>query len=642
MDTSVRNPERVPAIHPRLLTVLAALTCVGAVVGIFLIEWFGMRFPSGIGPALNFDIVTHDWQGHGREQLFLYLGTLAVVALFGFIRLILMVPPGHRAQAWLLAAPASVALVWAAWHVGPWRTVLAMLLGAALLLQRARAGKGPLASFALLVLGAWVALHAALPLLRASSRSSSASTFVFQQEHYALTVLPALDIVTGTYQEVGYGHMPLVLGFIGRSVRLATGADLSIVRLVALSHVVAIAIALGTAWILGRRSAPPLVVLMVAAIPLNAFAVGYALGTPNLTGQRYLPALAVLLVLAVHAHRRWRDARLLGVAAGLALGTSTEVGMLALAAAAVYLLLQTGEGTPVQAMRILGTLVGSVLIGAILVRGVVALRSGTLAGNTSTAAAWLSGFGGGTMGLHPIAAVLVLVTLGTLIWMLALERPLAPRAALAAGILTAAALQWVVYANRTYVSNVWFGVLLLGLAAMALAGLESDESIPARERDRYRPASVILVMALSIMAVVPPLPGLPDVRILDCSREPVYGFCLEGPDGDAVHAAIDELEGFSRSDTAVLSSMPAVSRSMGFNADLVHNRGVFRTDIPTGVQLASRELEERGVRRVIVQTPDSTLGSVSPGATSAFLDIVAGVEGFRLVRESANWLVFER
>lgn len=323
--------------------------------------------------------------------------------------------------------------------------------------------------------------------------------------------------------------------------------------------------------------------------------------------------------------------------------------MLALAATTVYLLLQTEEPVRIEALRLMGKFLASVLVGVIVMRAVAvaqsgalqseALQSGALRGNTSTVAGWLAGHGGGTMPLHPIAAILALVTLGTLVWMLTLERPLSPRAALAAGILTAVALQWVVFANRTHVSNVWFAVLLLGLAAMALAGHEGDEGIPARERERYRPASAVLVLGLAAMAVVPPLPALPDLRSFDCSREPVFGFCLEGSDGDVILGAIQELEAFPRSDTAVLSKMPAIVRSMGFNADLVRNRGMVR---PTGVERASRELDERGVRRVIVQTPESTLGSVSPGATSAFLDVVAGAEGFQLVSESENWLVFER
>lgn len=642
MEGAVREQRRAQSGRQWLSTGLATMLGIGVVVGVLFIEWFGFRSPSGLGPTLHFDIVTYHWKGNGREQLFLYLGLVTAVGAFGLLRQIVAVPTRNLAPEWVLSVPACAALTWAALGIGLLRTLLAILIGVFLLRQRRRAADGAFSSLALILLGAWVALFAVLPLFRASLQWDSPTDFVYQQEHYATNVLPALDVFTGAYRETPKGHMSFFLGLIGRSVSMLTGAEISIVRLVAIGHVLAVVVALVTGWVLGRRSAAPLLALTLAAVPLNAFTVGYAWGTPNLTGQRYLPALAVLLVLAVHAHRRWHNVRLLGAVAGLALGTSTEVGALALAAAAVYLLLQTGEGTPVEAVKILGRFIGSVLIGAILVRGVVALRSGTFAGNTSSAAAWLSGFGGATMQLHPIAAILVLVTLGTLIWMLALERPLAPRAALAAGILAAAAIQWVVFANRTHVSNVWFAVLLLGLAVMALAGLESDEDMPVRERNRYRPASAILVVALSVMAVVPPMPGLPDVRALDCSREPVYGFCLEGSDGDAVLAAVDELEGFSRADTAVLSSMPAVSRSMGFNADLVHNRGVFRTDIPTGVQLASRELEERGVRRVIVQAPDSTLGSVSPGSTSAFLEIVEGVEGFRLVRESANWLVFER
>lgn len=639
----VVTARRLPRLHPRAAVSLGSAFAAVVVCGVVALQVIGVRHGSSFGPGLNFGIISYDWAAHGRGQLLVYLLVLGAVGLLGLARLTAVRSSSPQLPLAPILLPGFVLIAWAAVTIGPVRTGIAVSAAAALLLWPKLLWNPAVRMGAAVVLGMWLSLHVVLPAMRSFVRSLSPDSFVYYQEHYAATVLPALDVFGGAYSEIGYGHTPLILGVLQRLSGVALGGDANIVRTVALAHLLAVIVTAAAAIVLARGVAAPLLLLTVVAIPRNAFGVVYALGTPNLTGQRFLPALAGVLVLSVHASKSARDVRLIGLIAGILFGISSEIGVLVLGATAVYIMLQADEHVSRENLVTWAKLAASAIGGFLILRAGVSLHSGSTRGNTSDALRWLTGFGGVTRPVDPVAAVLVLATLGALGYLLFLRRPLEPRAALAAGILSATALYLVVFANRTHISNAWFGVVLMGLATMSLAGLMTDDGRDPVSRGRYRPAFVLLVIGLAVMAAARPLPGLPDTSSLTCTRPPVHGFCIEGEDAEAILVAIDELEVFARSETAVLSSMPTLVRSMGFNADLVHNRGIFSgPDIDTGIMLAATEIASQGVTRVIVQAPGSTLGSVSPGATGAFLEIVARVGDLELVVATKDWFVFER
>lgn len=635
-DSGVTDSD--PPTTTRLIA--RAITLIPLVAIIIMRSW-SSRNESGPTPFLNIEIIREVPPSSSPVQLLalLLLGGVGIAAaLLSRRQSFLRSEVGSSVSGALWSSLLVLPFFTQDLHSDPGRLIVALLLIAPFLLV-----PFPYPRAHLLVVGSlglmWINSAVVVPIREALVRVEKPNIFIVLQEHYAATVMSALDLEQfgATYLPVGYGNLGLIAGSL-RSLL----PDWSLVGIVGFGHALFLALLLtGLVRLQVPGRAVSLFVIAVLSLPGDPFGARMGMATPNLSGLRHLVTMFGIVILIEFVVRKNGHVLLLGLLLGALGSLSLQSGVVLVAVSSTYIFLSSAHGGSMSltSRRLAGHYAG-VCSGFIVMQ----ILSATILGAQREAVLQLADFFDGrsslVQGLHLHAAVLFIVAALLLLAAIANE-PLEPRAALVAALCAGAGVQWIPYATRMSVQKLPIVMSLLILAIAASLPREVERGGPDREGGSV-PIGRLAAVAVAVLCVFGTTPDLGFSEPSSCAgrSDLSQGFCLQGDWVDELDMMRTAVAGSSPEGTVVLSSAPLMFREMGFNARYPYNRGVFASE--SWEDFAVDELRRTSVGTVFVQAPDSILGAFNPTATEAFLTIVEEAAVFELVRADSGWLRFER
>ncbi|MGB5694277.1 MAG: hypothetical protein WBM46_01365, partial [Polyangiales bacterium] len=477
--------------------------------------------------------------------------------------------------------------------------------------------------------------------------------------HYAMTVMPGVDFAeTGSIERSNYGISTVWLTAIPFKLLpgLTGGHEASLIFVVRLYQVVAMALIGWSIYLLNRKHWPWIIALALLLTPtLDTF--GEALWYPNQAGIRYTPFLIGIIILIRQARAAKTSTAVLGLAGGTIAVLSPACGIAVAAGFGTYLaLMNMKPARPIgSALTTLGLFL-VVLVCSFALLSTLSLRFFYATPTTSPLEflrLFSSGYGGLVSKLDVFAGLLVFFGAHALIrgaWW-AERGKLKPLWAYQSAV-GAMILVWLpYYMNRMSPLNLWFEtVLLILLFAPSVPGYPSD-ALGTRDRFKvfYVATAFALLAGLGAASVGTLFHDAYDyVRLARAgcigSPSPIPGLCPQDPavaeESATILHSLGRIE--RKGDYLVLSHLSSGVRLRGFDEAFPWYEPFGEVARTRDLRMMTAWIDRSGPPHLIIDNPSSMLSASVPNRTRHMADIVKGLTQYKQVGSDPRWLYFER
>ena len=479
------------------------------------------------------------------------------------------------------------------------------------------------------------------------------------ETHYSVTVLPGFDLCCSSEENVqraNYGvAMPLLTALALKTFSFFGIPDTDLVRAVKLNQIIAAVMICILSYLANKKNYPYIIALVLGLTAFTLSNVGMAVGYPNQSGIRYIPALAALIVLVLELRRIKLRIWLLASVSALVVIMNPETGMAITVGYVVAAILkgyipQAPIASTVRTLTQFMAIFAIVLIvGSNVILGMILKdASGGLFQFVVLFA--VGNYGGMVDKPSAVAALIFLVAITIVlrsVWR-AREGTIQSTDIYEAAVGSIMLVWLMYYVNRMAEWNLWFELVLLVLMIAPRLTLNNG-CLLFRRSAQFGGLSMVVAcliggLVASSAAQFIPLAkeGIRWQRVGCNEGDNLDGKCLPWLKGTNFDSQIKALtERYSRTDTLVLSGIPAYARLRGFNEgfpwydpmEIVH-----KNDVSTIVDW----INSRGPKYVIADDPAYEIALASPEHSNQIQSYIPLLRSYREVSKESGWIVLER
>ncbi len=556
---------------------------------------------------------------------------------------------------------AGILLAWLSWPIG--KLISKHSLASSTPIQHIKRiveSKVVAASLVLIALALLWCMPLASPLV-----ISSLTELRWVESHYAATVLPGFDMVsgrsTGTIERANYGvGMPVLVAACLFTGQLFGAQEMGLVTVVKIYQLIAIVLIGAIILLQNRRYGYHIFLLVIAASSFTLSGMGMAIGIPNQSGVRYVPILAGILCFAFELRRKQPRVYVLGIIAGAVTAFSPETG-LALTAGllAASILCRFNVRSRVWSLysSLLSFCMPYVCVFVLLSLTVARpILPGLWNNGLEFLAIYGSGGYGGLVDRLSINAAMFFMLAGCTLVHLTIQvaagQRLLPQQVWQAGIATTMLIWIYYYVNRMAEWNLWFEWVLLAL--MISPSLVRIIPTGASEQNWITGgfSRTMVIYALCLLCG----------QICYSSWHTVGGFrkwltsqanCrdasnfvrdmyIEGWHSSSLPRQFRVLRRYKSVRPIVLCGFPRHVYRMGFNEGFpwydVPTEVVFKRDL----HVVGEWLDRHGPEYILAEGPESTTALVAPQHTQQIWLHLAYLRNYAEAFRHDGWVVFRR
>lgn len=483
-----------------------------------------------------------------------------------------------------------------------------------------------------------------------------ATELIAKEVHYTVTVLPGFDFIccsdVGTIERANYGlglslHSALAL----KGLSLARITDPTLVQVVKLYQIVAVALIWLLSFILNRRASPYVAVLALGMTAYSLINISDAVGAPNQSGIRYIIFLVALLVLVLEIRRAHSRVWLLASVAAITVLLSPEAGLAMTAGYIVAMILKGySPARPIAsiarvAMQFGIVFVATIAVGFMLIAGVI--KNVAAGGLLEFVSLFAGGYGG--LAARPSTTVILLFFFaagavlrgvwcargGRLTWVDVHQ----------ASVGTIMLVWLMYYMNRMHNWNLWFQLVLL---AFMIAPRLSPGSMRLLF---WRSAKQVVTYPMIIACFIGGQFGYSIYKLSSYTAEwaradytdcqIINGMCLQGVLGDQIAEKLETLRArYSPRDTLVLSRITTSVRLQGFNEGFPWYEPFGEVARNSDVDVLVDWIERRRPRYILIDDPNSLIAQAVN--YHDFADVLAHLGSYRKIGSDTGWVILER
>lgn len=475
--------------------------------------------------------------------------------------------------------------------------------------------------------------------------------------HYAMTVLPGFDFISGTatglVEHSNYGlSMPLLTAAAYKGLLSLVGPQEGLLVFVVRFYQIVAVVLVGYAVYLLNRKNFFFVLLLLLFVSYCLNTLGGANYHPNQAGIRYIPFLVGVVLLISEVCKGRSRVIPLGIFAAIFIALSPEIGLTLFAGYGAYLTLLKFD--PVKPFSSITKTIGLYVI---LVISVFLLLSNILVqsfyGESSSDLFYFvrlfsSGYGGRVSELSVFAGILIFFGSYSLMRGAALAKNdrISTLTAYQAALGTMILVWMTYYINSMSEWNLWFqGILLILLFAPNIrTSLQKIVRAEFGFKTFYRITAISLIAALVFLSAERHfLSTINYLKNAGSDYSLFQNFYCVDPETESSIKKLNQLKNISnKKDYLLISHLSSEVRLLGFNEK-------FPWYDPFGEIPKERDLDNiifwinnSGPRYLISENPSSPLSLSVPNRTNHIEKILEGVTAYTQVKDDSNWLFFER
>lgn len=477
------------------------------------------------------------------------------------------------------------------------------------------------------------------------------------ESHYAVTVLPGIDVLTEGAERSNYGALMAALVAVSLVVCDLIGLQsTSLIVAVAAYQVVVFGLIVFGFWLLNRNCWGILGVALMATAPTLSTLFNMAISFPNQSALRYLSLTVGILLLIAETRRKDPSAVRLAFYSGVSLAANIETGIAFSCGVYVYLLLSLFNRTP-QFRIVCKTSAHYVLMTGAFFVLTNAFFSLVVFGGDWKLFSWMYAFASGYGGVAAMPSILAALMVFFGGWavmrgvMVSARGELSSVGAYESAMGTLMLVWMVYYVHREEEWNLWFQSVLL---LLMVAPRVDWEGIKTLRNERW-PAVLYTFLGVSFVCGVAFSSSgvyLDKIRrqagSIQARFEKPLGFASRYHFHDEFLAErlgarlmyLQKIE--KKEDYLVLSHLPTQIRLLGFNERFPWYEPFAEVTQQDELEEVVSWIDRFGPENLLLEKLTTQEVGQIPYRVTHLRNIVGGIARYTFDREESGWLIYQR